>query len=216
MLNVNTDKTNRILGNMCFTLYGRDHISDMIGENTFLISPLSFFQVNPVQTEKLYGKVLEFAGLTGTERVWDMYCGAGTISLSLAEKANHVFGVEIVTEAVENAKENARLNGIDNAEFFAGKAEEVVPRLYAENAEKYRADVVCVDPPRKGCEASLLATILEMAPEKIVYVSCDPATLARDIRILTEGGYELKKAVPVDMFPQTMHVETVCLLSKKP
>ncbi len=215
ILNVNTEKTNRILGPECITLSGKNHISDRIGKNSFLISPLSFFQVNPIQTEKLYGKALEFAGLTGTECVWDMYCGAGTISLSLAEKANHVFGVEIVPEAVENAKENARLNGIDNAEFFAGKAEEVVPRLYAENAEKYRADVVCVDPPRKGCEASLLATILEMAPEKIVYVSCDPATLARDIRILTEGGYELKKAVPVDMFPQTMHVETVVLLNNK-
>ena len=214
VLNVNTDKTNRILGNMCFTLYGRDHISDMIGENTFLISPLSFFQVNPVQTEKLYGKALEFAGLTGNEKVWDMYCGAGTISLSLAKKAEHVFGVEIVPEAVENANENARLNGIAHAEFFAGKAEEVVPRLYAENPEKYRADVVVVDPPRKGCEASLLDTILQMAPDKIVYVSCDPATLARDIRILTGGGYILQKAAPVDMFPQTMHVESIALLER--
>jgi len=214
VMNVNSERTNRILGEECVTLYGEDHISDCIGENRFLISPLSFFQVNPLQTGRLYGKALEYAGLTGKEKVWDMYCGAGTISLSLEKAAAQVFGVEIVPQAVENARENAKLNQRERAEFFVGKAEDVVPSLYRENPEKYRADVVVVDPPRKGCEASLLATILEMAPERIVYVSCDPATLARDVRILTEGGYRLKKAVPVDMFPQGMHVEVVSLLQR--
>lgn len=216
-LNINRDKTNRILGFSGRTLYGNavieDTIKDDVGDIRFRIAPESFFQVNPVQTEKLYRKALEYAELTGKETVWDMYCGIGTISLFLARKAKRVFGVEIVPQAIENAVENAKLNGFTNAEFFVGKAEDVVPSLYAKDPEKYRADVVVVDPPRKGCDEALLKTISEMRPERIVYVSCDPATLARDIKILSGRGYTLKKAVPVDLFPQSMHCETCCLLS---
>ena len=213
-LNINREKTNRILGFSGRTLYGNDYIEDTIEDIRFRIAPESFFQVNPVQTEKLYRKALEYAELSGEETVWDMYCGIGTISLFLARKAKRVFGVEIVPQAIENAKENSELNGFSNTEFFVGKAEDVVPNLYKKNPEKYRADVVVVDPPRKGCDEILLQTISEMQPGRIVYVSCDPATLARDIKILTDKGYTLRKAVPVDLFPQSMHVETIVLLQR--
>ena len=219
VLNINREKTNVILGKELVNLYGPGVIRDTIGENTYRISPLSFFQVNPEQTEKLYAKALEFAGLTGTETVWDLYCGTGTISLFLARKAAKVYGVEIIPEAVENARENAAANGIDNAEFFTGKAEEVFPayaeRVYRETGKAAKADVVVVDPPRKGCDGALLAAILAMCPDRIVYVSCDSATLARDLKILCEGGaYQVRKVQPVDMFPQTVGIETVVQLSK--
>ncbi len=213
-ISINRDRTNRIMGDHSKTIFGADAITDRIKDLTFRIAPESFFQVNPEQTRKLYGKALEYAGLTGDEIVWDMYCGIGTISLFLAEKAKCVYGVEIIPQAIENAKENAGLNHISNAEFFVGKAEDIVPKLYAEAPERYRADVVVVDPPRKGCEAELLHCIADMQPDRIVYVSCDPATLARDIRILGERGYDLRKAVAVDMFPHSMHVEVVSLLQR--
>lgn len=212
-LNINREKTNVIMGKTVIDLYGEGYITDYIGDVKFRISPLSFFQVNPVQTRKLYGKALEFAGLTGNEIVWDLYCGVGTISLFLAKSAHKVYGVEIVPEAIEDARKNASLNNITNAEFFVGKAEEVVPKMYKECG--IGADVVVVDPPRKGCDEKLLETMIEMNPERIVYVSCDSATLARDLKYLRENGYEVKKVQPVDMFPHTGHVETVVLLSKK-
>lgn len=218
MLNVNTKNTNVILGNECKTLWGNSYIEDYIGDVKYHISPLSFYQVNPVQTRKLYQTALDYAGLTGNEVVWDLYCGIGTISLFLAKQAKKVYGVEIVPQAIEDAKENARLNNIDNAEFFVGKAEEVLPDFYAKESErlgrKLTADVIVVDPPRKGCDEALLATMVQMDPEKIVYVSCDSATLARDLKYLCGNGYEIRKCVGCDMFPQGGHVETVCLLSK--
>ena len=214
MININKDKTNRILGFSSKVIKGDAFISDYIGEIKFNISPESFFQVNPEMTEKLYGKALEYAELSGGERVWDMYCGIGTISLFLAGKASHVFGVEIVPQAIDDAGENAKLNEIKNAEFFVGKAEEVVPSLYSEDPGKYRADVVVVDPPRKGCDEKLLQTLVRMAPEKLVYVSCDPATLARDIKYLSENGFELKKAAVFDQFSHGVHVECVALLQR--
>ena len=179
---------------------------------TYQISPLSFYQVNPVQTEKLYGTALEYAGLTGSETVWDLYCGIGTISLFLAQNAKKVYGVEIVPQAIEDARRNAALNHITNAEFFTGKAEEVLPEQYAKN--KVYADVIVVDPPRKGCDQVCLDTILKMAPKRVVYVSCDSSTLARDLRYLADGGYEVEKVRCCDMFGQSCHVETVVLLSK--
>lgn len=212
-ININREKTNVILGSKVKTLWGQDYIEDYIGDIKYQISPLSFYQVNPVQTKVLYGKALEFAGLTGNETVWDMYCGIGTISLFLARQAKMVYGVEIVPQAIEDARRNAALNNISNAEFFVGKAEEVVPAAYAERG--LRADVVVVDPPRKGCDAALLDCMAQMAPEKIVYVSCDPATLARDLRILEDKGYKTQKVQCVDMFGQSGHVETVVLLSRK-
>ena len=212
-INVNKEKTNVIMGKKVIDLYGEGYITDYIGDVKFRISPLSFFQVNPVQTKQLYGKALEFAGLTGNETVWDLYCGVGTISLFLAKSAHKVYGVEIVPEAIEDAKKNASLNNIENAEFFVGKAEEVVPRMYKEHG--ITADVVVVDPPRKGCDEKLLATMIEMNPERIVYVSCDSATLARDLKYLRENGYEVKKVQAVDMFPHTAHVETVVGLHRK-
>ena len=205
----NTKQTNVIMGERCEVLWGQGYITDYIGKIRYQISPLSFYQVNPVQTEKLYALALEYADLKGGETVWDLYCGIGTISLFLAQKAGQVYGVEIVPQAIEDAKKNAEINGIKNARFYVGKAEEVLPRF----PEK-RADVIVVDPPRKGCDRTLLETILEMQPEKVVYVSCDPATLARDLKVLCGGGYELKKVRAVDMFPMTVHVETVVLLSK--
>ena len=208
----NTRRDNVILGDSYEVLWGQDYITDSIGEIRYQISPLSFYQVNPVQTRRLYRQALEYAGLTGKETVYDLYCGIGTISLFLAQRAGKVFGVEIVPQAVEDARANARLNGITNAEFFAGRAEEIVPRQYREQG--IRADVVVVDPPRKGCGEELLETMTAMAPEKIVYVSCDPATLARDLKYLCARGYELKKVRAFDQFPQTVHVETVVLLSK--
>ena len=208
----NTRRDNVILGDSYEVLWGQDYITDSIGEIRYQISPLSFYQVNPVQTRRLYRQALEYAGLTGKETVYDLYCGIGTISLFLAQRAGKVFGVEIVPQAVEDARANARLNGITNAEFFAGRAEEIVPRQYREQG--IRADVVVVDPPRKGCGEELLETMTAMAPEKIVYVSCDPATLARDLKYLCARGYELKKVRAFDQFLQTVHVETVVLLSK--
>lgn len=213
-VSVNKEKTNRILGDHSRTIYGKDHIEDKIGESTFRIAPESFFQVNPIQTGKLYGKALEYAGLTGEETVWDMYCGIGTISLFLAKKAKKVFGVEIIPQAIENARENAELNHVTNTEFFVGKAEEIVPRLYEEDPEHYRADVVVVDPPRKGCDAALLSTLVKMQPKRLVYVSCDPATLARDIAFLTKEGFSVEKVTPVDLFANSMHVESCVLLER--
>lgn len=212
-LNVNTKRNNVILGEEVQVLWGQRYITDYIGDISFRISPLSFYQVNPVQTEKLYNLAMEYAGLTGEETVWDLYCGIGTISLFLAQKAKNVYGVEIVPQAIADAKENAARNGFENAHFYVGKAEEVLPEKFEQ--EKIKADVIVVDPPRKGCEESLLATMAEMAPEKIVYVSCDSATLARDLKYLCAHGYELKRVRGVDQFGMTVHVESVCLLSRK-
>ena len=212
-LNVNTKRNNVILGNEILPLWGKDYITDYIGEVKYQISPLSFYQVNPVQTEKLYGTALEYAGLTGKEIVWDLYCGIGTISLFLAQKAQKVYGVEIVPAAIEDARKNAEINGIDNAEFFVGKAEEVLPAKYKEDG--VYADVIVVDPPRKGCDGALIETMLSMKPERIVYVSCDSATLARDLKVLCEKEYQVEKVAVCDMFPGSVHVETVVLLSHK-
>ncbi len=212
MVNVNKKRNNVILGEKVRLLWGQPYITDKIGEISYQISPLSFFQVNPYQTGRLYGKALEYAQLSGNETVWDLYCGIGTISLFLAQKAKMVRGVEIIPAAIENAKENARLNGFDNTEFFVGKAEEVLPEQFARTGEC--ADVIVVDPPRKGCDETLLSTIIKMQPDRVVYVSCDSATLARDLKYLCERGYELKKVCPVDMFPNTVSVETVVLLSQ--
>lgn len=212
-INVNKKHSNVILGEEIRLLWGQEYITDRIGDISYQISPLSFYQVNPMQTQKLYAKALEYADLHGQETVWDLYCGIGTISLFLAQKAKFVRGVEIVPAAIENAKENAKLNGLENTEFFVGKAEEVLPREYKKNG--VYADVIVVDPPRKGCDETLLETMVEMNPERIVYVSCDSATLARDLKYLCERGYELRKVCPVDQFGMTVHVETVVLLSRK-
>ena len=216
----NTRRDNVIMGDSYEILWGQGYITDYIGNVKYQISPLSFYQVNPVQTEKLYGLALEYADLKGDETVWDLYCGIGTISLFLAQKAKQVYGVEIVPQAIDDAKENAKINAIDNAEFFVGKAEEVLPEYYAEyerehNGETAHADVIVVDPPRKGCDETLLETIVKMQPEKVVYVSCDSATLARDLKYLCANGYEIKMCRGVDQFPQSVHVETVVLLSHK-
>ena len=211
-INVNTEHTNRILGSEVIPVYQEVYITDYIGDVKFRISPLSFYQVNPVQTRKLYGTALDYAELTGEENVFDLYCGVGTISLFLAKKAKHVIGVEIVGQAIEDAKVNAQINHIENAQFYCGAAEEVIPDLYRQGVT---ADVVVVDPPRKGCDEKLLDTIVNMAPEKVVYVSCDSATLARDLKYLNEYGYVVRKVQPVDMFPMGVHVETVVLLSHK-
>lgn len=208
----NSRSDNVIMGDSVTLLWGKPWIIDTIGTIRYQISPLSFYQVNPKQTEKLYGKALEYAELSGDEIVWDLYCGIGTISLFLAQKAKKVYGVEIVPQAIEDAKVNAELNHMANAEFYTGKAEEVLPHLY--KTKKVYADVIVVDPPRKGCDESLLDTMLQMCPKRIVYVSCDSATLARDLKILCENGYTLEKVQPVDMFPHTVHVETVVLMTK--
>ena len=209
---INTKNTNVILGDNMHVLWGNGYILDEIGGIRFRISPLSFYQVNPVQTEKLYGKVLEYAGLTGNETVWDLYCGIGTISLFLAKEAKKVYGVEIIPAAVEDAKRNATLNGFENTEFFVGKAEDAAGKLYEDPEAK--ADVVVVDPPRKGCDQALLNTILKMAPERIVYVSCDPATLARDLKILCGKDYQLRKVQAIEQFSMTIHVESCVLLER--
>ena len=226
-LNINKKKTNVILGEKVVNLFGPGYLEDKIGEVTFQISPQSFFQVNPSQTEVLYKKALEFAGLTGQETVWDLYCGIGTISLFLARSAKKVYGVEIIPAAIEDARGNAARNGLDNTEFFVGKAEEVLPEWYEkrDSKEERHADVIVVDPPRKGCDSVLLDTITAMHPDRIVYVSCDSATLARDLKYLTEKvcsegkegeyRYQVEKVQPVDMFPWSAHVETVVLLSHK-
>ena len=212
-INVNKKHSNVILGEEIRLLWGQEYITDRIGDISYQISPLSFYQVNPMQTQKLYAKALEYADLHGEETVWDLYCGIGTISLFLAQKAKFVRGVEIVPAAIENAKENAKLNGLENTEFFVGKAEQVLPREYKKNG--VYADVIVVDPPRKGCDETLLETMVEMNPERIVYVSCDSATLARDLKYLCARGYELRKVCPVDQFGMTVHVETVVLLSQQ-
>lgn len=232
-INQNMKNTNVILGDVTETIWGQAYITDYIhlrdcgGEFAltdtaiaYRISPQSFYQVNPVQTEKLYSLALDYAGLTGKETVWDLYCGIGTISLFLAQRAGKVYGVEIVPQAIEDAKNNAKLNGITNAEFFVGKAEEVLPEFYERESKKgtdadmLHPDVIVVDPPRKGCDEKCLETMLKMQPERIVYVSCDSATLARDLRILCDGGYELKKVRAVDQFGHTTHVECVTLLQR--
>ena len=231
-VNINTENTNVILGKETLCIWGEPTITDYIHLRdtskdfaltdtaiAYKISPQSFYQVNPVQTEKLYSLAMDYAGLTGRETVWDLYCGIGTISLFLSQRAKKVYGVEIVPQAIEDARNNARMNGITNAEFFVGKAEEVLPDFYENHRESDTSgmsspDVIVVDPPRKGCDEKCLATMLKMQPERIVYVSCDSATLARDLRILVDGGYELKRVRPVDQFGHTMHVETVVLLSK--
>ena len=210
--NVNSKRTNVIMGEKTTVLWGNEVIYDFIGDVKFAISALSFYQVNPVQTKVLYDKALEFADLSGEENVIDAYCGIGTISLFLAQKARKVFGVEVVPEAIEDARRNAELNGISNAEFAAGEAEVVIPKWYKEGNA---ADVLVVDPPRKGCDEALLQTIIEMKPKKVVYVSCNPATLTRDLRILEDGGYKTVEVQPVDMFPHTTHVETVVLLQRQ-
>ncbi len=223
-LNTNMERTNVIMGKKTRTIWGDETIADTLrlweggkltGEEVhYRISPNSFFQVNPLQTEQLYSLALSYAGLTGQETVWDLYCGLGSISLFLAQRAKKVYGVEIIPQAIEDAKKNAAGNGLANTEFFVGKAEEVLPAWYEKHPEE-QIDVIVVDPPRKGCDAACLSTMLQMAPQRIVYVSCDPATLARDLKILCEDGrYELQAATPVDMFPQTVHVETVAHLSK--
>jgi 23S rRNA (uracil1939-C5)-methyltransferase len=207
--NYQTEKTNVILGRKNVTLWGSDYILDAIGDLKFKISPLSFFQVNPVQTEKLYAKALEYASLTGKEKVIDAYCGIGTISLFLARNAAKVYGVEIIQQAIDDAKENARLNEIENVEFLVGESEVVIPRLAKLGLH---ADVVVVDPPRKGCDQKLLEAVVEMSPERMVYVSCNPATLARDLKFMSENGYKVEEVQPVDMFPHTSHVECVVLM----
>lgn len=258
-VSINTERTNVIMGKEIHNIWGEPTISDTIHvrdmtkedypltgqELTFKISPLSFYQVNPVQTEKLYSLALEYAGLTGKETVWDLYCGIGTISLFMAGNAGKVCGVEIIPQAIEDAKENAIRNGITNAEFYVGKAEEVLPEFYEkasrmaitsvsaadigknvavttdtsatqtlEDADMLHPDVIVVDPPRKGCDTACLETMLKMQPERIVYVSCDSATLARDLKVLSEGGYEVKKVRGVDCFSQTVHVESCVLLCR--
>jgi len=213
MLNINTTRNNAILSSNTVCLWGDPFIEDSIGDIKFHISANSFYQVNPKMTEKLYQKALEFAGLTGKENVWDLYCGIGTISLFLAKQASHVRGVEIIPQAIEDAKANARLNGIENAEFFVGKAEEVVPEYYEKHPEE-NVDVIVVDPPRKGCDEILLSTIIKMNPLRVVYVSCDSATLARDLAFLSTQGYKLEKVQCFDQFGHTMHVETVVLMSR--
>ena len=218
-VNINEGSGNAILGRETLCLYGKDSIEDKIGELSFSISVPSFYQVNPVQTEKIYGKALEYAALTGEETVWDCYCGIGTISLFLAQKAKQVYGLEIVPEAIENAKKNAEKNGLHNTEFFVGAAEEVLPKWVEEQKREGKdvgnlVDVVSLDPPRKGCDEACLSAVLELSPKRIVYVSCDPGSLARDMKYLREGGYVLEKWVGIDNFPRTGHVETVALLSK--
>lgn len=212
-INVNTRNTNVILGTELIPVWGKGYITDYIKDIQYQISPLSFYQVNPVQTEKLYETALDFAELQGHETVWDLYCGIGTISLFLAKKAKQVYGVEIIPEAIEDARRNARLNGIKNAEFFVGRAEEVLPEKYERDG--IYADVIVVDPPRKGCDRAALETMVKMGPKRIVYVSCDSATLARDLKYLCGEGYEVEKVKGCDMFPGTVHVEAVVGLQRK-
>ena len=210
--NINSKKTNVILGLESKTLWGEDTISDYIGDFRFNISPLSFFQVNPIQTEVLYGKALEYANLTGNEEVFDAYCGTGTITLFLSQKAKKVYGVEIIPQAIDNAWINAKENKVENVEFFVGESEVVIPDLINKGV---KADVIVVDPPRKGCDKKLLDAITNIDAKKIVYVSCDPSTLGRDLKVLEENGYKTLEVQPVDMFPHTAHIENVALLVKK-
>ncbi len=207
--NVNPKVTNVIFGDETRILYGEPYIYDEMNGIRFAISPRSFYQVNPIQTETLYSKAVEYAQLSGNEIVFDAYCGIGTITLFLAQHAKQVYGVEFIPEAIEDAKMNARLNGFENTQFAVGKSEEIIP-AWIENG--IVPDVIVVDPPRKGCDRSLLDTMLEAAPDRIVYVSCDSSTLARDLRVLIDGGYKLEVVQPVDMFPQTAHIECVAKL----
>ena len=218
-LNYNRKQTNVIMGETGKTIWGRDVIEDTLLDLRFLISPLSFYQINPVQTEVLYKTVISCAALQGDETVWDLYCGIGTISLALAaamrdrkKEGGRVFGIEVVEQAVRDARENAQANDIQNVTFYEGKAEELLPKL--KGKELPPPDLIVVDPPRKGCAQETLRTMLEAEPGRIIYVSCDSATLARDLRILVDGGYRLQLVQPVDMFPQTVHVETVALLTR--
>lgn len=211
VVNVNREKTNVILGNENRVIYGNGKINDNIGDLVFEISPLSFFQVNPVQTEVLYNKALEYAALGENDTVFDIYCGIGTISLFLAQRAKKVYGIEIVEEAIKDAKRNAEINNLDNVEFYVGKAEDVVPKMYKQGK---RANVVVVDPPRKGCDEKVLDTIVSMQPDRVVYVSCNPSTLARDLAYLNEKGYKCLEVQPVDMFPHSVHIENVALIVK--
>ena len=208
----NMARTNVILGDTSRTLWGQDYITDYIGDVKYQISPLSFYQVNPLQTKRLYQTALDFADPGPEDTVWDLYCGIGTISLFIAQKASKVYGVEIVPQAIEDARRNAALNGMTNAAFYVGKAEEVLPQAYEK--DHVHADIIVVDPPRKGCDKALLDCMISMQPKKIVYVSCDPATLARDLKILEEGGFKVRKVRCCDMFPHSVHVETVCLMSR--
>ena len=210
--NINSKNTNLIMGHKNITLYGEGTINDNIGDLIFTISPETFFQINPEQTEKLYNTAIKYADIKKDDVCFDIYCGIGTISLMAAKYAKKVYGVEIVEQSIINARENAAKNKVTNAEFFTGKAEEIMPKLYSKNII---ADVVIVDPPRKGCEQEVIDTIISMSPKKVVYVSCNPSTLARDIKLLESGGYHLKKVQPVDQFPWTHHVETVVLMSRK-
>ena len=224
-VNINTEKTNVIMGREVHTIWGKDTISDTLCGLEFEISPLSFYQVNPKQAQRLYEQAITYADLTGNETVWDLYCGIGTISLAMAKSAGKVYGVEIIPDAIEDAKRNASRNGLGNAEFFCGKAEEVLPEFYdresakaagkTSDASALHPDVIVVDPPRKGCDEKCLETMLKMSPDRIVYVSCDSATLARDLRILADGGYSLEKIRACDMFSWSGHVETVVLLSQQ-
>lgn len=209
--NINPKETNVILGERCITLWGEAFITDYIGNFKFNISPLSFFQVNPIQTEVLYSKALEYAGLTGDETVFDAYCGTGTITLFLSQKAKKVYGVEIIAPAIDNANENAKANNVKNAEFFVGKSEEIIPSLIEKGINP---EIIVVDPPRKGCDIKLLEAIGKAKPKRVVYVSCDPSTLARDLKILEEEGFKVEEIQPVDMFPNTSHIENVALLTK--
>ncbi len=208
--NINTKNTNVVLDKKFKKLWGEETIIDSIGNFKFKISPLSFYQVNNAQTKRLYDKAKEFAELTGKETIWDVYCGIGTIGQYLSDNAKKLVGIEIVEQAVENAKENAKLNGIKNAEYYCGAAEKVAPKLVNEQ----KTDVVILDPPRKGCDEKLLKAVAQTGVKKIVYISCKPSTLARDLKILESLGYETKKVCPVDLFPRTVHVETVVLLSR--
>ncbi len=209
--NINDKDTNLVMGEKCITLWGADYICDYIGKYKFNISPLSFFQVNPVQTEVLYNKALEYADLNGDEVVFDAYCGTGTISLFLSQKAKMVYGVEIISQAIDNAKVNAEINNVKNAQFYVGKSEEIIPQLIKDGIIP---DVIVVDPPRKGCDSKLLDALGKAKPRRIVYVSCDPSTLARDLKYLESHGYKTQEIQPVDMFPMTKHIENVAFLTK--
>jgi len=207
--NINNKATNLIMGKKSITLYGEGTITDTIDNLVFTISPETFFQVNSHQTEKMYRTAIEYANIEKNDTCFDIYCGIGTISLMAAKHAKKVYGIEIVEQSIINARENAVTNNMTNTEFIAAKAEQAVPRLYKQGI---KADIVIVDPPRKGCEKEVIDTIIRMSPDRIVYVSCNPSTLARDVKLLEEGGYELKKVQPLDMFPWSVHVECVCLL----
>ncbi len=211
ILNINRERTNVIMGKKCLTIYGKDHITDTLCGLNFDISPLSFYQINHDQTEKLYSIAKEYANLTGKEFLIDLYCGAGTIGLSMADKAKRVLGIEIIPQAIENAKANALNNNIQNAEFICADASLAATDL---TKKKTRPDAVIIDPPRKGCDSSVIDAICTMSPKRVVYVSCDPETLARDLALFKEKGYITEEVTPVDMFPRTQHVETVVLMSQ--